>query len=141
VAAGTSICCRPRKNSKLISHCCRNCRQIGQACGSSRLKNLQASEFFALFRFCRIAGRRAQFEFYEAIFEASLLRFRAILMTTSAAILGPIPLALSFDKGRRNLSFLGAAQRLVGAGETTGNSDRRGNLARHPQAEAFDAVG
>jgi AcrB/AcrD/AcrF family len=78
---------------------------------------------------------------YEAIFEASLLRFRAILMTTSAAILGPIPLALSFDKGRRNLSFLGAAQRLVGAGETTGNSDRRGNLARHPQAEAFDAVG
>ena len=83
---------------------------------------------------------------YEAIFEASLLRFRRvlfrpILMTTSAAILGPIPLALSFDKGRRNLSLSGGAQRLGGAGETTGNSDRRGNSARHPQAEALDAVG
>jgi hypothetical protein len=78
---------------------------------------------------------------YETIFEASLLRFRPILMTTSAAILGPIPLALSFDKGRRNLSLSGGAQRLGGAGETTGNSDRRGSSARHPQAEALDAVG
>jgi multidrug efflux pump len=36
---------------------------------------------------------------YDAILEASLLRFRPILMTTSAAILGAIPLALSFGSG------------------------------------------
>ncbi|HUB45633.1 MAG TPA: efflux RND transporter permease subunit, partial [Acetobacteraceae bacterium] len=36
---------------------------------------------------------------YEAIFEACRLRFRPIMMTTSAAMLGALPLALSFGSG------------------------------------------
>jgi multidrug efflux pump len=35
----------------------------------------------------------------DAIFEACLLRFRPIMMTTSAAMLGALPLALSFGDG------------------------------------------
>ena len=35
----------------------------------------------------------------EAIYRASLLRFRPILMTTVAAILGAVPLALAFGEG------------------------------------------
>jgi multidrug efflux pump len=35
----------------------------------------------------------------EAIFEACLMRFRPIMMTTSAALLGALPLALSFGDG------------------------------------------
>jgi multidrug efflux pump len=36
---------------------------------------------------------------YDAIYQACLLRFRPIMMTTSAAILGAVPLALSFGNG------------------------------------------
>jgi multidrug efflux pump len=36
---------------------------------------------------------------HEAIFEACLMRFRPIMMTTSAAMLGALPLALSFGDG------------------------------------------
>jgi multidrug efflux pump len=36
---------------------------------------------------------------HDAIFQACLLRFRPIMMTTSAAILGAVPLALSFGNG------------------------------------------
>jgi multidrug efflux pump len=36
---------------------------------------------------------------YDAIFKACMLRFRPIMMTTSAAILGAVPLALSFGNG------------------------------------------
>jgi multidrug efflux pump len=46
---------------------------------------------------------------YEAILEASLLRFRPILMTTSAAILGAVPLALSFGNGAELRRPLGIA--------------------------------
>ena len=35
----------------------------------------------------------------DAIFEACLMRFRPIMMTTSAAMLGALPLALSFGDG------------------------------------------
>jgi multidrug efflux pump len=35
----------------------------------------------------------------DAIFQACLLRFRPIMMTTMAAILGAVPLALSFGNG------------------------------------------
>jgi multidrug efflux pump len=35
----------------------------------------------------------------EAIYQASLLRFRPILMTTMAAMLGALPLALGFGEG------------------------------------------
>jgi multidrug efflux pump len=45
----------------------------------------------------------------EAVLAASLLRFRPILMTTSAAILGAIPLALSFGNGAELRRPLGIA--------------------------------
>jgi multidrug efflux pump len=43
----------------------------------------------------RVEGMNA----YDAIVQACLLRFRPIMMTTSAAILGAVPLALSFGEG------------------------------------------
>jgi len=47
-----------------------------------------------------IEARRAEnLTAHDAIFKASLLRFRPIMMTTSAAILGAVPLALSFGNG------------------------------------------
>jgi len=45
----------------------------------------------------------------EAIFEACLRRFRPIMMTTSAAILGAMPLALSFGNGGELRRPLGIA--------------------------------
>ena len=45
------------------------------------------------------AKRTRNLSSYDAIYEACLLRFRPIMMTTSAAILGAIPLALSFGNG------------------------------------------
>jgi multidrug efflux pump len=55
------------------------------------------------------AKRSHNLNSYEAIFEASLLRFRPILMTTSAAILGAVPLALSFGNGGEIRRPLGIA--------------------------------
>ncbi len=47
-----------------------------------------------------IEARRSQnLNSYDAIFQACLLRFRPIMMTTTAAILGAMPLALSFGNG------------------------------------------
>ena len=45
------------------------------------------------------AKRSHHLSSYDAIYEACLLRFRPIMMTTTAAILGAIPLALSFGQG------------------------------------------
>ena len=45
----------------------------------------------------------------DAIFEACLLRFRPIMMTTSAAMLGALPLALSFGNGGELRRPLGIA--------------------------------
>jgi len=45
------------------------------------------------------AKRSRNLSSYDAIYEACLLRFRPIMMTTSAAILGAVPLALSFGNG------------------------------------------
>ncbi|WP_158926715.1 efflux RND transporter permease subunit [Acidisphaera sp. S103] len=45
------------------------------------------------------AERTLKLEPREAIFEACLMRFRPIMMTTSAAMLGALPLALSFGDG------------------------------------------
>ena len=45
------------------------------------------------------AKRMRRMSSHEAIYEACLLRFRPIMMTTSAAIFGAIPLALSFGNG------------------------------------------
>ncbi len=46
---------------------------------------------------------------YDAIYEACLLRFRPIMMTTMAAILGAVPLALSFGNGAEVRRPLGIA--------------------------------
>jgi multidrug efflux pump len=45
----------------------------------------------------------------DAIFEACRLRFRPIMMTTSAAMLGALPLALSFGNGGELRRPLGIA--------------------------------
>jgi multidrug efflux pump len=45
----------------------------------------------------------------DAIFEACRLRFRPIMMTTSAAMLGALPLALSFGDGGELRRPLGIA--------------------------------
>ncbi len=45
------------------------------------------------------AKRTRHLSSYDAIFQACLLRFRPIMMTTSAAILGAMPLAMSFGNG------------------------------------------
>jgi multidrug efflux pump len=45
------------------------------------------------------AERSQHLSSYDAIFQACMLRFRPIMMTTSAAILGAVPLALSFGNG------------------------------------------
>ena len=55
------------------------------------------------------AKRAHNLSSYDAIFEACLLRLRPILMTTSAAILGAIPLALSFGNGGEIRRPLGIA--------------------------------
>ena len=46
---------------------------------------------------------------HDAIFEACRLRFRPIMMTTSAAMLGALPLALSFGDGGELRRPLGIA--------------------------------
>ena len=57
-----------------------------------------------------IAARRTQnLSERDAIFQACLLRFRPIMMTTSAAILGAIPLAMSFGNGGEIRRPLGIA--------------------------------
>jgi multidrug efflux pump len=49
--------------------------------------------------FAIAAQRDGQADAREAIFQACLLRFRPIMMTTMAAMLGAVPLALSFGDG------------------------------------------
>jgi len=46
---------------------------------------------------------------YDAIYQACRLRFRPIMMTTSAALLGAVPLALSFGNGSEIRRPLGIA--------------------------------
>jgi multidrug efflux pump len=55
------------------------------------------------------AKRSKDLSSYDAIFEACLLRFRPIMMTTTAAILGAVPLALSFGNGGEIRRPLGVA--------------------------------
>jgi multidrug efflux pump len=55
------------------------------------------------------AKRARNLSSYDAIFEACMLRFRPIMMTTSAAILGAVPLALSFGNGGEIRRPLGIA--------------------------------
>ena len=55
------------------------------------------------------AKRSRRLSSHDAIYEACLLRFRPIMMTTSAAILGAFPLALSFGNGGEIRRPLGIA--------------------------------
>ena len=64
---------------------------------------------------------------YEAIYEACLLRFRPIMMTTMAALLGGLPLALS-------------SWRRLGAAPSAGNLDRR-RVAGQPVADLIHHAG
>ncbi len=57
-----------------------------------------------------VEARRAEgVSAHDAIFQACVLRFRPIMMTTAAAILGAIPLALSFGEGSEIRRPLGIA--------------------------------
>ncbi|MGN6749364.1 MAG: efflux RND transporter permease subunit [Xanthobacteraceae bacterium] len=55
------------------------------------------------------AKRAEHLSAYDAIYQACRLRFRPIMMTTSAAILGAMPLALSFGNGSEIRRPLGIA--------------------------------
>jgi len=55
------------------------------------------------------AKRAEHLSTYDAIYQACRLRFRPIMMTTSAAILGAVPLALSFGNGSEIRRPLGIA--------------------------------
>jgi len=55
------------------------------------------------------AKRAEHLTSYDAIYQACRLRFRPIMMTTSAAILGAVPLALSFGNGSEIRRPLGIA--------------------------------
>jgi multidrug efflux pump len=55
------------------------------------------------------AQRRQGRSPHEAIFEACLLRFRPIMMTTMAAMLGALPLAVGFSDGGELRRPLGIA--------------------------------
>jgi multidrug efflux pump len=55
------------------------------------------------------AQRAEHLSSYDAIYQACRLRFRPIMMTTSAAILGAVPLALSFGNGSEIRRPLGIA--------------------------------
>ena len=55
------------------------------------------------------AKRSEHLSSYDAIYQACRLRFRPIMMTTSAAILGAVPLALSFGNGSEIRRPLGIA--------------------------------
>jgi multidrug efflux pump len=55
------------------------------------------------------AKRAEHLSSYDAIYQACRLRFRPIMMTTSAAILGAVPLALSFGNGSEIRRPLGIA--------------------------------
>ena len=57
-----------------------------------------------------VATRRSHnVSYYDAIFRGCMLRFRPILMTTAAAILGAVPLAISFGSGGEIRRPLGLA--------------------------------
>jgi multidrug efflux pump len=55
------------------------------------------------------AKRTLSLSSQDAIFQACLLRFRPIMMTTMAAMLGAVPLALSFGEGGEIRRPLGIA--------------------------------
>jgi multidrug efflux pump len=55
------------------------------------------------------AKRSGHLNSHDAIYQACILRFRPILMTTSAAILGAVPLAVSFGNGSEIRRPLGIA--------------------------------
>jgi multidrug efflux pump subunit AcrB len=55
------------------------------------------------------AQRERQLSAYDAIYEACLLRFRPIMMTTAAALLGALPMALQTGTGSELRRPLGVA--------------------------------
>ena len=100
-------------------------------------------------RFClggRAQGRQTPLE---AIYQACLLRFRPIMMTTMAALLGGVPLALGTGIGRRaaaaarhhdrrRLDLQPVADALHDAGHLPGFRPTGERLRRKPRATARD---
>ena len=56
-----------------------------------------------------IGARKQGSTAYEAIYEACLVRFRPIMMTTLAALMGTLPIALGFGTGAESRRALGLA--------------------------------
>jgi HAE1 family hydrophobic/amphiphilic exporter-1 len=56
-----------------------------------------------------IGGRRSGKSAEEAIYEACVVRFRPIMMTTMAALMGTLPIALGFGAGAESRRPLGLA--------------------------------
>jgi HAE1 family hydrophobic/amphiphilic exporter-1 len=56
-----------------------------------------------------VEGRRAGKSAEEAIYEACVVRFRPIMMTTMAALMGTLPIALGFGAGAESRRPLGLA--------------------------------
>ena len=56
-----------------------------------------------------IEGRRSGKGAEEAIYEACVVRFRPIMMTTMAALMGTLPIALGFGAGAQSRRPLGLA--------------------------------
>ncbi|MEI6429462.1 MAG: efflux RND transporter permease subunit [Pseudanabaena sp. ELA607] len=56
-----------------------------------------------------IAARKAGSTAYDAIYEACLVRFRPIMMTTMAALMGTLPIALGLGAGAESRRALGLA--------------------------------
>ena len=80
------------------------------------------------------ARRSRQLSSYDAIFEACLLRFRPIMMTTTAAILGAVPLAVSFGNGGEIRRPLGIGPRVVGLGQPVFDTIRITKHVEHMDA-------
>ena len=66
---------------------------------SARAHRLVKKNAILMIDFALEAERTHGLDPREAIFEACMMRFRPIMMTTSAAMLGALPLALSFGDG------------------------------------------
>ena len=60
------------------------------------------------------AERKRELSPHDAIYEACLMRFRPIMMTTMAAMLGAVPLAIGFGDGAELRQPLVAPARLRG---------------------------
>src|SRR5205814_3318708 len=67
--------------------------------GASRLRGIVKKNAIMMIDFAIGAERNEGLSSRDAIYRAALLRFRPIMMTTMAAALGALPLAIGFGEG------------------------------------------